>query len=375
MLSHPEIQESPVPHDVDTRKHPTDPATDPEPGRAALSYRDAGVDIDAGEALVEAIKPYAARTKRPGVLGGLGGFGALFELPLDRYKQPVLVSGTDGVGTKLKLAIDLQRHDTIGIDLVAMCVNDLVVQGAEPLFFLDYYATGKLQVAIAAAVIKGIAAGCEQAGCALVGGETAEMPGLYHAGDYDLAGFAVGVVEKSRIIDGSKVAPGDVLLGIASSGPHSNGYSLIRKIIDVSGADLGQDFHGRTLGDTLLAPTRIYIKPLLQLFAQMDVHALAHITGGGLLDNIPRVLPNDTRAVLQSSAWPRPPIFDWLQQHGGVADTEMYRTFNCGIGMVVIVAAADAEHAISHLSAAGETVWRIGAIETATPGGEQVVIN
>ncbi len=364
-----------MPHDVDTHKQPTDPATGPEPGRAALSYRDAGVDIDAGEALVEAIKPYAARTKRPGVLGGLGGFGALFELPLDRYKQPVLVSGTDGVGTKLKLAIDLQRHDTIGIDLVAMCVNDLVVQGAEPLFFLDYYATGKLQVAIAAAVIKGIAAGCEQAGCALVGGETAEMPGLYHAGDYDLAGFAVGVVEKSRIIDGSKVAPGDVLLGIASSGPHSNGYSLIRKIIDVSGADLGQDFHGRTLGDTLLAPTRIYIKPLLQLFAQMDVHALAHITGGGLLDNIPRVLPNDTRAVLQSSAWPRPPIFDWLQQHGGVADTEMYRTFNCGIGMVVIVAAADAERAISHLSAAGETVWRIGAIETATPGGEQVVIN
>ena len=363
-----------MPHDVDTRKHPTGPAASPEPGRAALSYRDAGVDIDAGEALVEAIKPYAARTKRPGVLGGLGGFGALFELPLDRYKQPVLVSGTDGVGTKLKLAIDLQRHDTIGIDLVAMCVNDLVVQGAEPLFFLDYYATGKLQVAIAADVIKGIAAGCEQAGCALVGGETAEMPGLYHAGDYDLAGFAVGVVEKSRIIDGSKVAPGDVLLGIASSGPHSNGYSLIRKIVEVSAADLGQDFHGRTLGDTLLAPTRIYIKPLLQLFAQMDVHALAHITGGGLLDNIPRVLPDDTRAVLHATAWPRPPIFDWLQQHGGVADTEMYRTFNCGIGMVVIVAAADAERAIGQLSAAGEKVWRIGAIEACAAGDEQVWI-
>ncbi len=363
-----------MPHDVDTRKHPTGPTASPEPGRAALSYRDAGVDIDAGEALVEAIKPYAARTKRPGVLGGLGGFGALFELPLDRYKQPVLVSGTDGVGTKLKLAIDLQRHDTIGIDLVAMCVNDLVVQGAEPLFFLDYYATGKLQVAIAADVIKGIAAGCELAGCALVGGETAEMPGLYHAGDYDLAGFAVGVVEKSRIIDGSKVAPGDVLLGIASSGPHSNGYSLIRKIIEVSGADLGQDFHGRTLGDTLLAPTRIYIKPLLQLFAQMDVHALAHITGGGLLDNIPRVLPDDTRAVLHATAWPRPPIFDWLQQHGGVADTEMHRTFNCGIGMVVIVAAADAERAIGQLSAAGETVWRIGAIEACAAGDERVWI-
>ncbi len=354
---------------------PADTHNPAEATRTALSYRDAGVDIDAGEALVEAIKPYAARTKRPGVLGGLGGFGALFELPLDRYKQPVLVSGTDGVGTKLKLAIDLQRHDTIGIDLVAMCVNDLVVQGAEPLFFLDYYATGKLDVAVATAVIKGIAAGCEQAGCALVGGETAEMPGLYHAGDYDLAGFAVGVVEKSRLIDGSKVAPGDVLLGIASSGPHSNGYSLIRKIIDVSGADLAQDFHGRTLGDTLLAPTRIYIKPLLQLFAQLDVHALAHITGGGLLDNIPRVLPDNTRAVLQSTAWPRPPIFDWLQQHGGVTDTEMHRTFNCGIGMVVIVAAADAERAISQLSAAGETVWRIGAIEAAALGGEQVDIN
>ena len=363
-----------MPHDVDTRKHPGDPVASAEPGRAALSYRDAGVDIDAGEALVEAIKPYAARTKRPGVLGGLGGFGALFELPLDRYKQPVLVSGTDGVGTKLKLAIEMQRHDTIGIDLVAMCVNDLVVQGAEPLFFLDYYATGKLQVAIAAAVIKGIAAGCEQAGCALVGGETAEMPGLYHAGDYDLAGFAVGVVEKSRIIDGSKVAPGDILLGIASSGPHSNGYSLIRKIVDVSGSDLGQEFHGSTLGDTLLAPTRIYIKPLLQLFAQLDVHALAHITGGGLLDNIPRVLPEGTAAVLQSTAWPRPPIFDWLQQHGGVADAEMYRTFNCGIGMVVIVAATDAEHAMNSLSTAGETVWRIGHIETAAPGTAQVKI-
>ncbi len=364
-----------MPHDVDTPKHPSDPATGMEPGRAALSYRDAGVDIDAGEALVDAIKPYAARTKRPGVLGGLGGFGALFELPLDRYKQPVLVSGTDGVGTKLKLAIELHHHDTIGIDLVAMCVNDLVVQGAEPLFFLDYYATGKLQVAIATAVIKGIAAGCEQAGCALVGGETAEMPGLYHAGDYDLAGFAVGVVEKSRIIDGRKVSVGDVLLGIASSGPHSNGYSLIRKIIGVSGADLGQDFHGRTLGNTLLAPTRIYIKPLLQLFEQVDVHALAHITGGGLLDNIPRVLPDDMCAALRSTAWPRPPIFAWLQQHGGVADTEMYRTFNCGIGMVAIVAAADAERAINQLSAAGETVWRIGAIESATPDGEQVHIS
>ena len=361
-----------MPHDVDSQNRPRDPATAADTPRTTLSYCDAGVDIDAGEQLVEAIKPYAARTRRPGVLGGLGGFGALFELPMDRYREPVLVSGTDGVGTKLKLAIDLQRHDSIGIDLVAMCVNDLIVQGAEPLFFLDYYATGKLDVAVAANVIKGIAAGCEQAGCALVGGETAEMPGLYHAGDYDLAGFAVGVVEKSRIIDGSKVVAGDVLLGIASSGPHSNGYSLIRKIIEVSGANLGQDFQGQRLGDILLAPTRIYIKPLLQLFTQVDVHALAHITGGGLLDNIPRVLPDNTRASIQASAWPRPAVFQWLQDQGGVTDTEMYRTFNCGIGMVVIVAAADAERAMDSLRAAGETVWRIGSIEAGAAGTDRV---
>jgi len=374
MLSHPEISESAVPHDVDSQNRPRDPATSTVEPRTGLSYRDAGVDIDAGEQLVEAIKPYAARTRRPGVLGGLGGFGALFELPMDRYREPVLVSGTDGVGTKLKLAIDLHQHDTIGIDLVAMCVNDLIVQGAEPLFFLDYYATGKLDVAVAANVIKGIATGCEQAGCALVGGETAEMPGLYHAGDYDLAGFAVGVVEKSRIIDGSKVVAGDVLLGIASSGPHSNGYSLIRKIIEVSGTNLEQDFHGQRLGDILLAPTRIYIKSLLQLFTQVDVHALAHITGGGLLDNIPRVLPDNTCASIQASAWPRPAVFQWLQDQGGVTDTDMYRTFNCGIGMVVIVAAADAERTMDTLRASGETVWRIGTIESAIAGSERVLM-
>jgi len=363
-----------VPHDVDSQNRPHDPAPAADAPRTALSYRDAGVDIDAGEQLVEAIKPYAARTRRPGVLGGLGGFGALFELPLDRYREPVLVSGTDGVGTKLKLAIDLHQHDTIGIDLVAMCVNDLIVQGAEPLFFLDYYATGKLDVAVAANVIKGIATGCEQAGCALVGGETAEMPGLYHAGDYDLAGFAVGVVEKSRIIDGSKVVTGDVLLGIASSGPHSNGYSLIRKIIEVSGTNLEQDFHGQRLGDILLAPTRIYIKSLLQLFTQVDVHALAHITGGGLLDNIPRVLPGNTCASILASAWPRPAVFQWLQDQGGVTDTDMYRTFNCGIGMVVIVAAADAERAMDALRASGETVWRIGTIQPAAAGTDRVLM-
>ena len=342
--------------------------------RVSLSYRDAGVDIDAGDALVDAIRPIAGATRRPGLLAGVGGFGAMFEIPPGQYREPVLVSSTDGVGTKLKLAIELKRHDTIGIDLVAMCVNDIIVQGAEPLFFLDYYATGKLDNKAAEQVIRGIGEGCRQAGCALVGGETAEMPGMYGEGDYDLAGFTVGVVEKSKIIDGSLVKPNDTLIGIASSGAHSNGYSLIRKIVEVSAADLGQDFHGRTLGDTLLAPTRIYIKPLLQLFAQMDVHALAHITGGGLLDNIPRVLPDDTRAVLHATAWPRPPIFDWLQQHGSVADTEMYRTFNCGIGMVVIVAAADAERAIGQLSAAGEKVWRIGAIEACAAGDEQVWI-
>ena len=337
----------------------------PASSRTSLSYRDAGVDIDAGAALVERIKPAVARTKRPGVLGGLGGFGALFELPVDRYRQPVLVSGTDGVGTKLKLAIELNRHDTIGIDLVAMCVNDILVTGAEPLFFLDYYATGKLEVEIGASVISGIATGCEQAGCALVGGETAEMPGMYDAGDYDLAGFCVGVVEKERIIDGSAVRVGDALIGIGSSGPHSNGYSLVRKIVDVSGADLNTPFDGATLGERLLAPTRIYVRPLLKLMETVDVHALAHITGGGLLENIPRVLPDNTRAVISAASWQRPAIFDWLQEQGNVADSEMYRTFNCGIGMVLVVADAQADAVMAHLRTAGESAWRIGSIEAA----------
>ncbi len=335
----------------------------PAAPRTSLSYRDAGVDIDAGAALVERIKPAVARTQRPGVLGGLGGFGALFELPVDRYQQPVLVSGTDGVGTKLKLAIELQRHDTIGIDLVAMCVNDILVTGAEPLFFLDYYATGKLDVEVGASVITGIAAGCEQAGCALVGGETAEMPGMYDEGDYDLAGFCVGVVEKARIIDGSKVKVGDTLIGIGASGPHSNGYSLVRKIVTVSDADLNMAFDGATLGERLLAPTRIYVKPLLALLQQIDVHALAHITGGGLLENIPRVMPDNTRAVISASSWQRPAVFDWLQEHGNVTDAEMHRTFNCGIGMVLVVAANDADAVMQNLTSAGETVWRIGQIE------------
>ena len=328
----------------------------------ALSYRDAGVDIDAGNRLVDRIKPHAQRTRRPGVLDGLGGFGALFELPLDRYRQPVLVSGTDGVGTKLKLALELNRHDTIGIDLVAMCVNDVLVTGAEPLFFLDYYATGALDVDVAATVIQGIAEGCAQAGAALVGGETAEMPGMYGAGDYDLAGFCVGVVEKSRIIDGSRVAPGDVLLGLASSGPHSNGYSLIRKILAVSGAQLDQAFAGQSLGDALLAPTRIYVKPVLNLLQQLEVHAIAHITGGGLTENLPRVLPAGSKAIIDTASWQRPAIFQWLQQQGGVAAAEMWRTFNCGVGMVICVAAADAERAQAILREAGETVWLLGRI-------------
>ncbi|GAB4290086.1 MAG: phosphoribosylformylglycinamidine cyclo-ligase [Thiohalomonadaceae bacterium] len=350
-------------------------SNDKQHSGAGLSYRDAGVDIDAGDALVERIKPYARRTRRPEVMGGLGGFGALFQVPLDRYKEPVLVSGTDGVGTKLKLAMQLHKHDTIGIDLVAMCVNDLVVQGAEPLFFLDYFATGHLDVDTAADVIKGIAEGCEQAGCALIGGETAEMPGMYHGGDYDLAGFAVGVVEKSRIIDGSRVKAGDALIGLASSGPHSNGYSLVRKVIEVSNAYLGEEFHGKTLGETLLAPTRIYIKPLLQLFAAVDVHALAHITGGGLLENIPRVLPENCRAVIDGNSWQRPPVFDWLQQKGNIAEREMHRVFNCGVGMVIAVAQEDLTRSLELLRGAGENAWHLGAIDTVATGGEQVVIN
>jgi phosphoribosylformylglycinamidine cyclo-ligase len=328
-----------------------------------LSYRDAGVDIDAGDQLVENIKPFARRTLREGVLAGIGGFGALFEVP-KRYKEPVLVSGTDGVGTKLKLAFELGRHDTIGIDLVAMSVNDVLVQGAEPLFFLDYFACGRLDVATATQVVKGIALGCEQAGCALIGGETAEMPGMYTPGEYDLAGFAVGVVEKAGIIDGSRIADGDAVLGVASSGAHSNGYSLIRRILEKSGADLATHFDGRTLGDALLTPTRIYVKPLLALMRELQVKGLAHITGGGLLENVPRILPGGVVAEIDRSAWPRPPIFAWLQQAGSVADQEMLRVFNCGIGMVVVLAHGDAERALAALRAAGETAYRIGHIRS-----------
>lgn len=323
-----------------------------DPSKAnGLSYRDAGVDIDAGNALIEKIKPYAKQTLRPEVIGGLGGFGALFELDLSKYQAPVLVAGTDGVGTKLKLALETGKHDTIGIDLVAMCANDLIVQGAEPLFFLDYYATGALSIETAAEVIKGIATGCKMAGAALIGGETAEMPGMYAGEDYDLAGFCVGAVDKPKVIDGSKVKAGDVIIGLASSGPHSNGYSLIRKIIEHGKADLSQDFHGKPLGDVLLTPTKIYVKPLLSLFEKIQVHALAHITGGGLLENIPRVMPKNTHAVLDANAWQRPPIFDWLQEKGNVATNEMYRTFNCGIGMTLLVDAADADTALAHLNA------------------------
>ena len=338
-----------------------------------LSYRDAGVDIDAGDELVERIKPLAKKTMRDGVLAGIGGFGALFEVP-KRYREPVLVSGTDGVGTKLKLAFHLDKHDTVGIDLVAMSVNDILVQGAEPLFFLDYFACGKLHVDTATAVIAGIARGCELAGCALIGGETAEMPGMYPAGEYDLAGFAVGAVEKSAIINGSGIAPGDVVLGLASSGAHSNGYSLVRKIVDRVAPDFNADFHGRALRDVLLEPTRIYVKSLLSLINSLPVKGMAHITGGGLTENVPRVLGDELTALLQRDAWPMPPLFSWLQRHGGVADAEMHRVFNCGIGMVVIVAAADADRAMTELAAAGETVWRIGAIESRKPGQAQTVV-
>lgn len=341
---------------------------------ASLSYRDAGVDIDAGNALVEKIKPHAKRTLRPEVLGGLGGFGALFEIPLERYKKPVLVAGTDGVGTKLKLAMDMGKHDTIGIDLVAMCVNDLIVQGAEPLFFLDYYATGHLNVDAAADVVKGIADGCLLSGCSLTGGETAEMPGMYEGDDYDLAGFCVGIVDKDRVIDGSKVGAGDVIIGLASSGPHSNGYSLIRKVLEVSGASLSDAFDGKTLGEVLLAPTRIYIKSLLELFKQVDVHALAHITGGGLTENLPRVLPENCRAVIDTQAWQRPEIFNWLQQQGNIEDAELYRTFNCGVGMTIVVPAEQADATVAQLNQAGENASIIGRIE-ALVDGEQVILN
>jgi phosphoribosylformylglycinamidine cyclo-ligase len=339
--------------------------------RAPVTYREAGVDIDAGEELVERIKPRVKRSMRSEVLGGIGGFGALVELPLDRYKRPVLVSGTDGVGTKLRLAIDAGRHDAVGIDLVAMCANDVVVQGAEPLFFLDYFATGALDVEVGERVIAGIIEGCVQAGCALVGGETAEMPGMYHGADYDLAGFCVGVVEKELLIDGSRTAAGDVVLGLPSSGPHSNGFSLIRKILAVSRTDLSTEVEGIALVERLMAPTRIYVKPLLRLLDEFAVHGLAHITGGGLLDNIPRVVPGGLEVVLERRAWDRDPVFEWLQVTGRVADREMYRVFNCGIGMTVHVARADADRAIAVLRDAGQPAAVIGEVRE---GGRGVVI-
>ena len=338
-----------------------------------LTYRDAGVDIDAGDALVERIKPAARRTMRPEVLAGIGGFGALFELS-KKYREPVLVSGTDGVGTKLKLAFQWNRHDTVGQDLVAMSVNDILVQGAEPLFFLDYFACGRLDVNTAATVVEGIARGCELAGCALIGGETAEMPSMYPDGEYDLAGFAVGAVEKSAIIDGRSIVPGDVVLGLASSGAHSNGYSLIRKIIERARPDLEADIGGVPLADAVMAPTRIYVKSLLALMQAVPVKGMAHITGGGLTENIPRVLPEHLTAVIKRSEWPLPPLFGWLQQEGHVADAEMHRVFNCGIGMVVIVAEADSAAALQALAAAGEQAYRIGSIETREAGQAPTIV-
>ena len=338
-----------------------------------LTYRDAGVDINAGDNLVENIKPYAKRTMRPGVLAGIGGFGALFRVP-KHYKNPVLVSGTDGVGTKLKLAFELKRHDTVGIDLVAMSVNDILTLGAEPLFFLDYYACGNLDVKSATQVIKGVAAGCEQAGCALIGGETAEMPGMYPAGEYDLAGFAVGVAEKSRIINGKSIKSGDVILGLASNGAHSNGYSLIRKILGTKRVNLSSRLAGKPLKDLILAPTRIYVKPVLALSKKVPLKGIAHITGGGLLENIPRVLSAGLCARIDKSAWPMPPLFAWLQQQGNVADSEMHRVFNCGIGMIIVVSARDVPRALAMLTRAGERAWRIGEIVRRPRGAPQTVI-
>jgi len=338
-----------------------------------LSYRDAGVDIDAGDDLVDRIKPLAKKTMREGVLAGIGGFGALFEVP-KRYKEPVLVSGTDGVGTKLRLAFEWNRHDTIGQDLVAMSVNDILVQGAEPLFFLDYFACGKLTVDTAATVVGGIAKGCELSGCALIGGETAEMPGMYPPGEYDLAGFAVGAVEKSKIITGATIAPGDVVLAIASSGAHSNGYSLVRKIIERAGAKPTDDLGGRPLGDVVMAPTQIYVKPLLKLINEINVKGMAHITGGGLVDNVPRVLPENIQAVLHRDSWQMPELFRWLQMKGGVADAEMVRVFNCGIGMVVIVSTDQADAAIQSLKAEGLHAWTVGEVVERPAGAPQTIV-
>ena len=340
---------------------------------SGLTYRDAGVDIDAGESLVDAIKPIAKATRRTGCMDDLGGFGAMFQIP-PGYKEPILVSGTDGVGTKLRLAIDSSIHDTIGIDLVAMCANDILVQGAEPLFFLDYFATGKLDVKTAADIISGIGDGCKLAGAALIGGETAEMPGMYADGDYDLAGFCVGVVEKSEIIDGSKVSEGDVLIALSSSGPHSNGYSLVRKVIEVSKADLQQPFGDTTLARALLEPTRIYVKPILNLLEAVNLHALAHITGGGLSGNIGRVIPDGLVAVVERASWDFPDVFEWLQQNGNIADSEMLNTFNCGMGMVLVVAAKDAPAVVENLETQGEMVWLAGRIEKTEAGNERVRI-
>lgn len=340
-----------------------------------LTYRDAGVDIDAGEALVDRIKPLAAKTMREGVMAGIGGFGALFEVP-KRYREPVLVSGTDGVGTKLRLAFDWQRHDTVGIDLVAMSVNDILVQGAEPLFFLDYFACGRLSVDVAAAVVGGIATGCELSGCALIGGETAEMPGMYPDGEYDLAGFAVGAVEKSAIINGRTIQAGDHVLGLASRGAHSNGYSLLRRVLSLTGAKPDDSFDGQKLGDVVMAPTRIYVKPVLAALAQFgpSIKGLAHITGGGLLDNVPRILQPGLQARLHSSAWTLPPLFDWLKTEGGIESQEMYRVFNCGIGMVIVVPASEANAVAENLRQAGETVYALGEIAECGDGDAQTVV-
>ncbi len=330
--------------------------------KPSLSYKDAGVDINAGDQLVQRIKHVAKRTSRPEVLGGLGGFGALCAIP-SKYQEPILVSGTDGVGTKLRLAMDLAIHDTVGIDLVAMCVNDLLVTGAEPLFFLDYYATGKLDVEVASQVVTGIGRGCELANCALIGGETAEMPGMYHGEDYDLAGFCVGVVEKSKVITGERVSAGDVLIGLASSGPHSNGYSLIRKIIEVSNVDLKQDINGTPLSEALMTPTRIYVTSILKVLETIDIKAMAHITGGGLTENVPRVLPDYTQASINTNSWQWPTVFSWLQNHGNVTESEMFKTFNCGVGMVLCVADDDTDSTLKLLQQLGETAWVIGKIE------------
>ncbi len=341
--------------------------------KTSISYRDAGVDIEAGDALVEQIKPFAKRTMRPEVLGGIGGFGSLFAVP-QKFKEPILVSGTDGVGTKLKLAFELNKHDTVGIDLVAMSVNDILVQGAEPLFFLDYFACGKLEVGVAAQVIKGIAEGCEQSGCALVGGETAEMPGMYPAGEYDLAGFAVGCVDKANLINGTTIAAGDVVLGLASSGAHSNGYSLIRKLIEKSGIDFESDFHGRKFKDVVMAPTRIYVKSLLKLIEAVPVKGMAHITGGGITENIPRVLPEGLTAEIQASGWELPPLFQWLQAQGNIVPSEMYKTFNCGIGMAIVMAKENAAAAKALLEASGETVFEIGHIRAQNAGEAPTIV-